>query len=428
MRYTTAVLLGRLARSLLRLRGGGSAVPGRVVLAIAPDFIERALSGLSRGVIFVSGSNGKSTTTNMLTAILRGHGLRVFTNPSGGNLPQGIASALLADVPLNGLVVGDIGVIEVDEAYGVDLAALLKPRGVLLLNVQIDQLNRFFEPARVQGMLRTIAERTREFVVLNADDENLASIGRESVSRSHDLVTFCVAPGLAAAAPNGLASAPDFGVRLHSDDERDLPQPSVIVSGLDRDRAQLSLNGKPIEVALPARGLHYAVDVAGAFATAQRILGDAFVTETAATALESLRTVYGRGERVRVGNEELEIIMMKNPPSLQMNLDYIEETPEQVFVAVDEGTPDPSWIYGIDLSAIRHVDVISGTKAWQLATRFVYGGISVGQVLPELRPALSAFLSLPSPQRGVKTLIVNYEQMMVIRKQLGFLDLEGGER
>ena len=67
---------------------------------------------------------------------------------------------------------------------------------------------------------------------------------------------------------------------------------------------------------------------------------------------------------------------------------------------------------------------MSGTKAWQLATRFGYGEIPVGSVVPELKPALEAFLRLPKPGRGTKTMIVNYEQMMLIRKLLGFLELE----
>jgi hypothetical protein len=122
--------------------------------------------------------------------------------------------------------------------------------------------------------------------------------------------------------------------------------------------------------------------------------------------------------------EDIEVIMMKNPPSLQLNLDYLAEAPEQLFMAVDEGTPDPSWMYDTDFSSIDHVDILSGSKAWQLATRFGYGEIPVGRVMPELRPALEAFLALPAPTRGTKTMIVNYEQMMLIRKLLGFLELE----
>jgi len=424
VRYRLAVVAGRLARWLLRLRGGGSAVPGRVALAIAPTFLERSVSRLPLGVVFVSGSNGKSTTTNMLTGILREHGVDVFTNPSGGNLPQGIASALLATVPLDGYVRGDVGIIEVDEAYGVDLARLLKPRASLLLNVQIDQLNRFFEPTRVIGMLRSIAASSSEFVVVNADDDSLSRIGAELAQQDREVVTFAVDPALIDAAPNGLANVEDFSGSATGD----LPAPTVRVGALGALTAELDIAGGTVEIALPARGLHYAVDAAGAVAMAHRLLGDRFESDAVVRAMASLRTVYGRGETLRVGDEDIEIIMMKNPPSLQLNLDYLEEAPEQVFVAVDEGTPDPSWIYDIDLSSLSHVDVVSGTKAWQFATRFGYAGIPVGSVVPELRSALASFIALPKPSRGRKTMIVNYEQMMLIRKQLGFLDLEGGKR
>ncbi len=112
-------------------------------------------------MVFVSGSNGKSTTTHMLTAILRAHGLDVFTNPSGANLPQGIASAMLAEVPLDGRLRADVAVLEVDEAFGGGLVKDLAPHSVLLINVQVDQLNRFHEPARVVGMLGDVRIRRR---------------------------------------------------------------------------------------------------------------------------------------------------------------------------------------------------------------------------------------------------------------------------
>jgi UDP-N-acetylmuramyl tripeptide synthase len=423
VRYRLAVVLGRAARFVLRLRGGGSAVPGRVVLAIAPRFLERAVSRLPLGVIFVSGSNGKSTTTNMLTGILREHGLDVFTNPSGGNLPQGIASAMLASVPLDGFVRGDVAVIEVDEAYGVALAERLKPTAVLLLNIQIDQLNRFFEPARVVDMLRQVGAAARTVLVVNADDDNLRRIGEELTTPTRRTASFRVATEIIAGSPHGLANVEDFvddpGAAARTDS-------AVVVTALDGREATIEVANTPFAVALPARGLHYAVDAAGAVAMAAELLGTRFSPDAASRAMAGLRTVYGRGETLTVQGEEIEIIMMKNPPSLQLNLDYLGAAPQQVFLAVDEGTPDPSWIYDIDFSSLDHVDVVSGTKAWQFATRLGYADIPVGSVLPELKEALAAFLRLPRPSTGVKTMIVNYEQMMLIRKQLGFLDLEGG--
>ncbi|WP_308464736.1 MurT ligase domain-containing protein [Rathayibacter soli] len=424
MRYRFAVLLGRAARWALRLRGGGSAVPGRIVLAIAPRFLERAVSRLPLGLVFVSGSNGKSTTTNMLTGMLRENGLTVFTNPSGGNLPQGIASAMLASVPLDGYVRGDVGVIEVDEAYGVALAERLKPNVVLLLNVQIDQLNRFFEPSRVVDMLRTVAGSAERLLVVNHDDDNLRRIGAERHAAGARTASFAVAPELIEQSPHGLATVADVAP---SAAPIVLPDARVRVTGVDDREATVTIDGAPVVLALPARGLHYAVDAAAALTTALELLGDRFSPTAAARAMTGLRTVYGRGETLTVHGEDIEIIMMKNPPSLQLNLDSLTAAPPQVLMAVDEGTPDPSWIYDIDFGVLNQVDVISGTKAWQLATRLGYAQIPIGVVLPELKDALAAFLALPRPASGIKTMIVNYEQMMFIRKQLGFLDLEGGQ-
>ncbi|HET8957034.1 MAG TPA: DUF1727 domain-containing protein, partial [Microcella sp.] len=145
-------LLGKFLRVAARLRGGGSAFPGYVVLKLMPDFIARATAQLEHGVIVVLGSNGKSTTTNMVTGIVSAHGDRVFTNPTGANMPQGVASSLLGSLTLTGRLPFDIGVVEVDEAYGEVICRALTPRAGVMLNVQIDQIYRLFEPDRVAGM------------------------------------------------------------------------------------------------------------------------------------------------------------------------------------------------------------------------------------------------------------------------------------
>ena len=417
-----AVLAGRLARAILRLRGGGSAAPGRVLLALSPRFLSRAVKDMPLGVVFVSGSNGKSTTTHMLVSILRAHGVSVFSNPSGANLPQGIASAMLASVPLSGKLAEDVAVLEVDEAFGPRLATQLTPHSVLLVNLQVDQLNRFYDPARVAGMLESFARVADRHLVVNGDDQNLVAIAERVVASGANQSEFAVAPALLAGGPAWLARGDNPALAVAAEDRGAV----VTVTALDGRMATLSIAGEAVDIRLPARGLHYAVDAAGATAMALALLGDRLDTASVSTGLESMEPVYGRGEILRSGDEDIEMVTMKNPPSLQVNLDYLEQDPEQVFVAVDEGTPDPSWIYGSDLSRLDHVDVLTGTKAWQLATRFGYSEIAVHDVIPELTPALERFLSLPKPSRGMKTMIVNYEQMMLVRKHLGYLDLEGG--
>ena len=417
---TLAILVGRVARAVLRRRGGGSAVPGRLVLGMSPRFLVRAVERMPLGVVFVSGSNGKSTTTHMLTGILRAHGLRVFTNPSGANLPQGIASAMLATVPLNGRLTEDVAVLEVDEAFGPRLAETLAPHSVLLVNIQVDQLNRFYEPARVAEMLEQFAGVATRHLVINADDHNLVDLADRLTDRQAQQSAFATAPSLLSEGPAWLASGDNTRLAVAPST---IPA-SVVVESLDGRFAELSIRGALTQVALPARGLHYAVDAAAATAMAAALLGDDLDVASVARGLGNIKAVYGRGEILSVNGEDIEIMTMKNPPSLQVNLDYLDRYPEQVFVAVDEGTPDPSWIYGSDLSRLDHVDVLTGTKAWQLATRFAYSEIPVHTIEPELKAALEAFLRLPRPSRGMKTMIVNYEQMMLVRKALGYLEIE----
>ena len=426
MRTALAVLVGRAIRVLARLRGGGSAFPGRVALLIAPRFLQRAVERLPLGVVFVSGSNGKSTTTQMLVSVLRAHGVGVFTNPSGANLPQGIASAILATVPLDGRLRDEIAVLEVDEAFGPELATRLVPHSVLLINVQVDQLNRFYEPDRVVGMLESFASVATRHLVINADDHNLVALAGRVAGGGAELSAFATAPELLAEsawlARGDNPALADPGAR----DGVPAPAAATRLVAAHDDVAVIAVDGVEASAVLPARGLHNAVDATAAFAMARALLGDRFDPATAARGVGEMATVYGRGEIVETaGGEELELLMMKNPPSMQVNLDALPWTPEQVLVAVDEGTPDPSWVYGIDLSGLRHVDVITGTKCWQFATRFAYEGIGVDAVVPELRPALERFLALPRPAVGRKTLVVNYEQMMLIRKHLGYLGLEG---
>lgn len=421
MRIRLAVLVGRAVRVIARLRGGGSAIPGNIALRIAPRFLEHALGSLPLGVVFVTGSNGKSTTTHMLVAALRAHGMRVFTNPSGANLPQGIASALLATVPLDGRVRDDIAVLEVDEAYGVGLSRRLTPSDVLLLNLQIDQLNRFHEPDRVYGMLATMRDAATRRVIVNGADPNTAELGR-GARPDQEVVVVGVSVAALAASPRGVAAAP----RATAAPGAALPAAVVEVLSVDGARAELMVDGERASLALPARGLHYAVDAAAAIATARSLLGDRFDTATATGAISDLAPVYGRGEVIDARGQQVELVMMKNPPSLQLNLDALGRVPQRVMVAVDEGTPDPSWIYDTDLSTLDHVDVVTGTKAWQWATRLAYEGIPVGAVIEDFDEAVDAFLALPAPEDGPKVAVINYELMMALRLRMGYLDLEGG--
>src|SRR3954464_8703013 len=148
----------RVAARLSRLvgAGGGTTVPGKLLWKLDPGAIDRLAARLPAGAALVSATNGKTTTTAMVAAILAGR-VRLAHNGSGANLVSGVASTLLAARD------AELGLFEVDEGALPEVARRLEPRAVCLGNLFRDQLDRY-------GELELIAGRWREAVSALAPD------------------------------------------------------------------------------------------------------------------------------------------------------------------------------------------------------------------------------------------------------------------
>jgi len=415
-----AMLVAKCARFLTRLRGGGSAFPGLVLLRLQPQVLEKTLGAVPGGLVFVTGSNGKSTTTAMLASLLRRHGLRVFSNPAGGNLPQGLASAVVASASLTGRVKADIAVLEVDEAYGPHISDLLRPDWVVVTNVQVDQLNRFGEPEQVFDLIQTLASRAKKGVMVNSGDPNLQTLASRIHAAGLEAHSVAISDTATARQAHGLVPA-----LLIFDDEvsADGDPVATLVDCVGRV-ASVEVSGTVVDVAIPVPGLHYGVDAALAIGAASLLLDRTLEPSLTVEAFAAGQPVYGRGEVISYRGRELAITMQKNLPSLQVNLAAITETAERVWVAVDEGTPDPSWIFDADVSILDHVDVVTGTKAHQWALLLEYRGIPYGEIIEDTQEALDRITSLPHNHTPIRA-ILNYEQMMRVRRLAGYKDLEG---
>jgi UDP-N-acetylmuramyl tripeptide synthase len=422
--YLPAIAIGRLTRFAVRLLrpGGGSALPGLVLRKIAPGLLKRTLSQFEQGLVIITGSAGKSTTTKMAVAIVRAHGLRVFTNPSTANIEQGFYSAILERSNLFGKIEGDIAILEMDEAHAASIVKRIKPRFATILNVLEDQLDRFGDPVNVRNDLAKVAEAATGGVALNADDQNLLWMLAESSGVSN-VSWFGLAETVLRTARKGLGTAPTYLFEL---DRPDTQTTGIAVNDLE---IAVTLNsGDVIRTTLPSRGLHFAVDAVAALETAQRLLGDDFDGELAARVLSELPPVFARGELKEVGGETVEFILVQNPPSFQLNLDNLTTKPEQIMFAVGTDVHDPSWLWTVDLKNLTHADVVTGYNHAEAALLLAYHEIPVGKVLADLEEALEAFFSLPKPSHGVKTVIFSADSMRRIRRALGFTDPEDVER
>ncbi len=419
LRARAAIAVGKVARAAARLRGGGSAWPGLVVEKIDRRFLTTMLDGLPGGVVVVSGTNGKTTTTKMLVAVLRAHGRRVFTNPTGSNFTRGVISSMLAEVPLSGRLDADMAVLELDEAHSLRFAEAVTPTHALLLNVARDQLDRFAEIDATARLLTTLAAQVSTGVVLNHDDSFIARI-RSVVRDGATVRWFGIDPEVAADLP----SLHEADVR---GDEEDRPLPPLDAEdGLLRpvdERAFTVRFGDQVvgPVTLDQRGLAAMINATAAVTTARALLGSTFDMQVTERALRDLKPAFGRGEVVDAGGHPLELVLVKNPAGFTVALGTYGTSPVATMVAINDNYADGedvSWLYDVSFASLRArgVALTSGVRAFDMALRLQYDDVPVGGVEPDLEAALDRFIAdHPNEPRRI---FCTYTAMMALRRML----------
>ena len=167
MRKFLAIVLCKLGRFAGRLVGKGSSLPGKLALKVCPDILSRVR--LPEHIIAVTGSNGKTSTVEMIAAILRADGKNVTSNQEGSNQIEGVATLILTHATLGGTVRADVLLLESDERYARYSFRHFHPTEFVITNLYRDQLTRNGHPEWVyDAILPAIHPETE--LILNADD------------------------------------------------------------------------------------------------------------------------------------------------------------------------------------------------------------------------------------------------------------------
>jgi UDP-N-acetylmuramyl pentapeptide synthase len=423
-----AVFAGRAVSVALTVArpGGGTALPGMVTNHLSPGLLARVLAQPPEGIAVVTGSSGKSTTTQMLAAILREHGLTVFTNDRTANITKGIVSELLPRLDRHNRLQVDVVVLEIDEGYSALVTEQVPARVSVLLNVMVDQLHRWHEPERVAGYLARTAAATQQTVVVNADDPHLAAIG---ASLNNDRVRrFALANHFAGSVDQiGFAPRYDETPDSRSDESRDSrsDKADIVVVSVEGTEASLQVDGVPVQLHLPSDGAHIASDAAAAIEGARAMLGDRFDLQTTRRAFLGLRGVAGRNERVTIGDHAVDLVFTKSPTSMQVNLDLFDNSAKQVMVAIGKDIFDTSQLWLVDWGTLPDVAVVSGWQAWDIALRLAYDEVDVGKVEPDIRAATRDFLAGQNPAEGHSAVIYTPESMRQMRRSLKLIPTAG---
>jgi lipid II isoglutaminyl synthase (glutamine-hydrolysing) len=396
--FGVARALARLLRAASRRLGrtGGTTAPGRVLLRLSPDALERMAAQLERAVL-VSATNGKTTTSAMVAATLQGGGRPVVHNRAGSNMSWGVATALLDA----GREPGQIGLFEVDEAWLPSVARAVRPQTYLLANLFRDQLDRY-------GELELLADRWAELVaeqaggarfVLNADDPLVADLGR-----SHQEVVYFglsddsqALPELQHAADSkhcrncGAAYAYEAVYLGHLGRYRcprcgrTRPEPEVLATrvrleGMSGSLVELSTPRGELSLRLPLPGLYNVYNAVAATATALEL---GVPLDEVRAALEGFGGAFGRVETIPVDGRPVSILLVKNPTGANEVLRTLtlEDGELDLWIALNDGIADGrdvSWVWDADFELlagrVRRV-TCSGTRAEEIALRLKYAGV-----------------------------------------------------
>lgn len=477
-RNTLTLALGHGARAASRLRGsGGSAFPGLVMEKADPHFMARALAPLPYGVVLVSGTNGKTTTTRMVVELLRGQGLKVFTNPTGSNFTRGVVAALLGAMPLNGRLDADVAVLELDEAHATHFVRTVKPRAALLLNVMRDQLDRFGEIDYTASLLHKVARATTGTVVLNADDPRLAAPSFRADLRA-DVRGFAVSPQLrsvflsddelhdsldgctlgqpkkdaeakADTKAESTTEAPLDSVKEPGQGEPDaadspanpaaekLAQPLEIVATLEEmmgRHAVIDLAGHRHEVDFAIPGAHNILNATAAMGLVKELLGERTDEQALAASAAKVTAAFGRGELLSIDGQEVELGLVKNPAGFRMSLlsaaAVRSQQPPLIMIAINDQYADGrdmSWLWDVDFTPLKQagVSIVTGVRATDMALRLSYDDVAVGKVEADLSQALAQLVKLSREQHRPIRILSTYTAMLELRSLLAsYTDVE----
>jgi len=404
------VILGKAVRYAARLRGGGSALPGLFVEKISPDFIPSILSQLPKGVVVISGTNGKTTTTKMVVALLESQGLKVFTNRTGSNFVRGVAAALLGDINMKGKLDADIAVLELDEAHAVKFVEIIPPRYSLLLNVMRDQLDRFGEIDATARMLEKIAQATTETVVINREDSRVLKIADKL---STDVRYFGLNDSLLSHFPS------DDDLHGKASKKTTRPDADVTLKDFNDKGAAFTVAGKDFVTPLKLRGVYNIFNSAAALALARAIVPEASMNSLLGS-LSTVTPAFGRGEVLTVGDQPLELVLVKNPSGFRLGLQSYDPKGYATMIAINDNYADGrdmSWLWDVDFTTLENEPVyISGIRAYDMALRMQYDDVPVEKVQTELPLALQEFISMhpDTPKR----IYCTYTAMLTLRKEL----------
>ena len=407
LRALSALWLGKCAGSMLRFLGReGTHVPGRIALWVYPNLL--GVIARPDTVIVVTGTNGKTTTTNLLADALHTLGKRVSTNRAGSNLRDGIVATLINGVTMLGRCRSDVAVLEMDERSALRVLPQLAPDIVVCTNLTRDSIKRNAHPEYIAWILSS-AISPETTLVLNSDDLITASLGSDANARHF----FGVDPtGNESREPSG--SAVDAAICPRCDERLNWvfwrfnhigrvrcpacdfrsPVADVRVSPIDRSSGlrSLTINSETVDIRLANESVVNVYNVAAVAATLD-VLNVA--PQTLGLVVESLTPPTSRFAEETVGGVRLVRLLTKGLVGVAVSraFEQIVSVPGRkiVLLAIDEttdrfdGVENTAWTYDADYEYLADPSIsaiyVGGIRRHDQALRLALAGVDSNRIV-----------------------------------------------
>ncbi len=440
MRLLLAVWAAKLSAVLGQLLGKkSSSTPGSIALRICPDIIKKLKSKIKNEVVVVCGTNGKTTTNNLLATALEKGGAKVVCNRLGANMLSGVATSFALSCNWFGRLKADYACLEVDEAYTAKVFRHIKPDIVVVTNLFRDQLDRYGEMDALMDIMKNAFETAdNPTLILNGDDPVSSGFGRDYKGK---VCYFGISEKVLDEQENAqdgkfcsnCGAEQKYNYRHYSQlgdyycpncgNKR--PQIDFEATNVDLTRGiDFLVSGQKIH--LDYKGFYNIYNILGTFAAIKTLGIDG---KTFADSLASYKPQIGRMQQFDLGKPFV-LNLAKNPAGFNQAIQTVAQDTRKkdVIIAVNDkpsdGT-DVSWLWDVDFEKIADSSlntlIVSGMRRYDLALRFKYSGVKVDVITEDMKSFLNS-CSLSDAE--VCYVLVNYTMLFSTESILKELEAE----